>query len=90
MITSEDKEYFVYGCITTIVVETLVCLFYKCYYETRCKERVISCFGNDKLPKTNTKKLLSKKHINFTGFFDNGSSISSSSSSSNDERFIDL
>ena len=36
MIISEETDYFIYGCISTIFVESILCIIYGYCYETEC------------------------------------------------------
>ena len=43
MIISEEKDYFIYGCITTVFIESVLCIIYGC-----CCENQISRFNYER------------------------------------------
>ena len=85
MIISEEKDYFIYGCITTVFIESLLCLFYGCCCEKRCEGRIKSNFGKFNSPLLGTRNLLIENESEFDNTFEN-----INSSSSEDDRYIDL
>ena len=44
MIISEEKDYFIYGCLTTIFIESLLCMFYGYCCENRCNKYIVQGF----------------------------------------------
>ena len=45
MIMSEEKDYFIYGCISTVFVESVICLLYGLWYEYNCNVCVQKLFN---------------------------------------------
>tara|TARA_A100001011_G_C13537370_1_gene527066 strand:+ start:61 stop:306 length:246 start_codon:yes stop_codon:yes gene_type:complete len=41
MIISEEKDYFIYGCLSTLFVEGILCMFYGYCCENRSCDKLI-------------------------------------------------
>ena len=81
MIISEEKDYFIYGCLTTIFFESLLCMFYGYCCENRCNKYIVQGFYPRSSLNLHRNKLITK---NDDDQFDNfGSSLPT-------ESFIDL
>ena len=79
MIISEEKDYFIYGCITTVFIESVLCIFYGYCCETK--------WNNFLRRRTQNRVILDRRNL----IKHHGShSDSSSPSSNNSEGFIDL
>tara|TARA_B100000214_G_scaffold354239_1_gene310944 strand:+ start:79 stop:324 length:246 start_codon:yes stop_codon:yes gene_type:complete len=40
MLISEEKDYFIYGCVSTLFVEGILCIFYGYCCENRCDKLI--------------------------------------------------
>ena len=85
MIISEEKDYFIYGCISTLFVESILCIIYGCIYDLKCHKSVIARFGKTNQESVRSNSLLTEHIEEFNNNFDNIPDDNSSPKS-----FIDL
>ena len=46
MIISEETDYFIYGCISTLFVQGLLCILYGCCFEIQHKNKYCKMITN--------------------------------------------
>lgn len=93
MIISEEKDYFIYGCISTIFVESILCIIYGYCCETEWRNFLRR--RRDPYERTgiiDRRHLITEHGEQFDNSFQNIQDIQedSSPSSSNSGGFIDL
>ena len=53
MIISEEKDYFIYGCLSTLFVEGILCILYGCCFEIEHENKYCKMITNCCKRKTN-------------------------------------
>lgn len=80
MIISEEKDYFIYGCLSTLFVQSMLCIFYGCCCEKRCDK-----FIKDRYYRTDNF-VLQQTHL----ITENDNEFENLGSSSPTESYVDL
>ena len=80
MIISEEKDYFIYGCLSTIFIESILCMFYGYCCENRCNKYIIQGFYPRNNFRLQQSRLITENENDFENL----------GSSSPTESFIDL
>ena len=80
MIISEEKDYFIYGCISTLFVEGILCILYGYCCETRCSKYILQGFYPNNNLRLQRTQLITENDNEFENL----------GSSSPTESFIDL
>ena len=85
MIISEEKDYFIYGCITTLFIEGILCMIYGYWYETNCCDCIKVRFSSNIINNINNRTLLTENDSEFDNTFPNIPTANSPT-----ESYIDL
>ena len=91
MIISEEKDYFIYGCLSTLFVEGVLCIIYGCCFEIEHENKYCKMITNCCKRKTNdfmdSRTLITENLDEFDNSFEN---INDSDSGSPTGSYIDL
>jgi len=85
MIISEETDYFIYGCITTLFIEGILCMIYGYWYETNCCDCIKVRFSSNIINSVNNRTLLTENDSEFDNTFPNIPTANSPT-----ESYIDL
>ena len=85
MIISEETDYFIYGCITTLFIEGILCMIYGYWYETNCCDCIKVRFSSNIINNINNRTLLRENDSEFDNTFPNIPTANSPT-----ESYIDL
>ena len=83
-----EKDYFIYGCLTTIFIEAILCIIYGYWYETDCCDFIKVRFSSNNINSNNNvnnRMLLTENDSEFDNTFQNIPTANSPT-----ESFIDL
>ena len=91
MIISEEKDYFIYGCLSTLFIEGILCILYGCCFEIEHKNKYCKMVTNCCKRKTNhfidSRTLITENLDEFDNSFEH---LDDNDSSSPTGSYIDL